>query len=74
LNLPFDLAQGGEPAEPFRISIFGPPWCDITGLFTEIGFLAPKSLFDPDIGLNGLGQGFRILGFHAVQGAGVAQD
>ena len=23
LNLPFDLAQGGEPVEPFRISIFG---------------------------------------------------
>ncbi len=22
LNLPFDLAQGGEPVEPFRISIF----------------------------------------------------
>jgi hypothetical protein len=61
LNLPFDLAQGGEPAEPFRISIFGPPWCDITGVFIEADFSAPKSFFDPGVECNGLGQGFRIL-------------
>ena len=28
LNLSFDVAQDGELVEPFRASIFGPPWRD----------------------------------------------
>ncbi len=26
--MPFDLAQGGELVEPFRVSCFGLPWRD----------------------------------------------
>jgi hypothetical protein len=33
LILPFDVAQCGEPAEPFRISLFVPRICDISPVF-----------------------------------------
>jgi len=51
----------------FRISIFGPPWCDIASVFAGMDFSAPKSLFDPDFGSDGLGQGFRILSMAYTQ-------